>query len=271
MKSKLPVLLAVLSGVALLVPGTALARGEISASFEITATSEFYEPLAAHGSWIEIRGYGRCWRPVGVAVEWRPYTHGHWEWTDCGWYWVSDEPWGWACYHYGCWVYDPVYYWCWVPDVYWAPAWVTWRVGGGYCGWAPLPPRRAGFFFGVRLAPSAFVFVSTDRFREPIRPNSVIVNNTTIINRTKTITNIRQVERNIPNVGRRRVNVNEGPPLATVQNATGRRIQPVPVQQVVERAAPPASFRQRGPAQERQMQERPGKSRSRRATSVIVK
>src|SRR5437899_1908013 len=81
----------------------ATAYHEVSASFEITAESDFYDPLAAQGTWAEVGGYGRCWRPVGVEVGWRPYCYGRWELTDCGWFWVSDEPWGWACYHYGRW------------------------------------------------------------------------------------------------------------------------------------------------------------------------
>jgi hypothetical protein len=33
--------------------------------------------------------------------------------------------------------------WGWVPGTMWGPAWVSWRSGGGYAGWAPLPPRGA--------------------------------------------------------------------------------------------------------------------------------
>ena len=66
--------------------------------------------------------------------------------TDQGWAWVSDEPWGWATYHYGRWANIDGFGWIWVPGYRWAPAWVSWRYGGGYCGWAPLPP---GTFIGV--------------------------------------------------------------------------------------------------------------------------
>src|SRR5690349_17308645 len=118
----------------------ALADLEVSASVPIHATAEFETPLAAHGAWVQVESYGRCWHPAGVAVEWRPYCTGEWVWTDCGWYWQSDEPWGWACYHYGYWVLDPGYGWIWVPGIEWAPAWVSWRMGGGYIGWAPLAP-----------------------------------------------------------------------------------------------------------------------------------
>src|SRR6266540_5400728 len=130
---------------------------EVSASVSIHAHSDFYEPLTPHGAWIEVGSYGRCWRPAVATVEWQPYCDGHWEWTDCGWYWVSDEPWAWACYHYGSWVYHPRHAWVWVPGIEWAPAWVSWRVGGGYVGWAPLPPPH------LRIAPT-FVFVETRRF-----------------------------------------------------------------------------------------------------------
>src|SRR5579859_2268086 len=69
---------------------------EVNASVQIHAKAEFEAPLAAHGMWVSVGSYGRCWRPVGVAVEWRPYCSGEWVWTDCGWYWSSDEPWAWA-------------------------------------------------------------------------------------------------------------------------------------------------------------------------------
>ncbi|MES1181142.1 MAG: DUF6600 domain-containing protein, partial [Verrucomicrobiota bacterium] len=48
----------------------------------IKAAADFYTPLETQGSWIEVESYGRCWRPAGVAVEWQPYTAGHWVWTD---------------------------------------------------------------------------------------------------------------------------------------------------------------------------------------------
>src|ERR1051326_2921207 len=95
-----------------------------SAGIEINAASDFYDPLTPYGEWVDVGSYGRCWHPVDVEPGWRPYCEGHWEWTDCGWYWVSDEPWSWACYHYGSWVDDPGYGWCWIPGTEWAPAWV---------------------------------------------------------------------------------------------------------------------------------------------------
>jgi len=206
---------------------------EVSADVRIHAVAEFEAPLTPHGSWITVGTYGRCWRPASVAVEWRPYCDGYWEWTDCGWYWVSDEPWGWACYHYGYWTLEPAYGWIWVPGIEWAPAWVSWRFGGGYCGWAPLAPR------GVVIAPAAFVFVEERRFRERQRPTTVIVNNTTIINKTTVINNIKREERQIAGVGRQRVVVNEGPGAANIEKATGKKLSPQPIHEVAQKTPIP--------------------------------
>src|SRR5438046_1030577 len=84
---------------------------EISASVRVHAVADFYGPLAVQGQWVDVSAYGHCWRPAHISVGWRPYCEGHWVWTDCGWYWESDEPWAWACYHYGSWVEDPEYSW----------------------------------------------------------------------------------------------------------------------------------------------------------------
>lgn len=100
----------------------------------------FYSSLGSYGEWISVDADMYAWRPLQVAADWRPYTVGRWVWTDEGWYWASDEPWGWAAYHYGRWYYDDFYGWVWVPGYDWAPAWVEWRYGGDYVGWAPLSP-----------------------------------------------------------------------------------------------------------------------------------
>ena len=100
----------------------------------------FYSALDPHGEWIVIDDGYYAWRPWRAGRMWRPYTVGHWVWTDMGWYWHSTEPWGWATYHYGRWFYDPWHGWLWVPGLDWAPAWVEWRYGGPTVGWAPLPP-----------------------------------------------------------------------------------------------------------------------------------
>ena len=109
-------------------------RGQVSISY-------FYESLAPYGEWFQDSSYGWCWTPYDEPANWRPYSDGHWTYSDYGWLWVSNEPWGWASYHYGRWFFDDSYGWTWVPGYEWAPAWVAWRSSDdGWVGWAPLPP-----------------------------------------------------------------------------------------------------------------------------------
>ena len=99
--------------------------------------------------------YGYVFQPNVSDPDWAPYTDGHWVYTDDGWTWVSDEPWGWATYHYGRWANIDGTGWVWVPGYRWAPAWVSWRYGGGYAGWAPLPPET---FYGAEYGePGGYV------------------------------------------------------------------------------------------------------------------
>ena len=112
----------------------------------------FDEPLSPYGTWVDDPVYGRVWRPRDPGPDWRPYTYGRWVYTsDYGWVWVSDEPWGWVVYHYGHWVWTSRYGWVWVAGYEWGPAWVDWCYGGGYVGWAPMPPDpywQAGYYYG---------------------------------------------------------------------------------------------------------------------------
>ncbi len=217
----------------------AVAEVDFAATVTIHARSDFYAPLAAEGTWITVGSYGRCWRPAHVTVEWRPYCVGHWVWTDCGWYWESDEPWAWACYHYGRWVDDPDDGWIWIPDVEWAPAWVSWRVGGGYIGWAPLPP--AGWLFEHHPPRPAFVFVGASHFEDPVRPATVIVNTALILPKTRAIQNPRRETRRIGD-RQEKVVVDNGPGVGVVEKATGRKLNAVPIGTAIQRtqAARPA-------------------------------
>jgi hypothetical protein len=66
--------------------------------------SLFYTELAGHGRWFQSVDYGYVWQPaVALQTSWRPYTVGRWAACDRGWTWLSDEPFGWATYHYGRW------------------------------------------------------------------------------------------------------------------------------------------------------------------------
>ncbi|MGP8199901.1 MAG: DUF6600 domain-containing protein [Limisphaerales bacterium] len=221
---------------------------EVAAPLHVLAKTDFNAPLATYGKWIEVKSYGRCWHPSNVPVDWRPYCNGYWVWTECGWYWHSDEPWGWACYHYGSWIVDPKVGWVWVPDIKWAPAWVSWRYGGGYVGWAPLPPPRFLFFSQV-AAPSQFVFVPAAHLTDPIRRASVILNNAVILNKAAKTFKVGLDVRVIDGV-KREVLVNEGPGIEVIQKAAGKTFAIVPIHEAAERAqVPTALSRKSSPAQ----------------------
>jgi hypothetical protein len=114
----------------------------------------FYSSLSSHGEWIDVESGFRVWRPFHIHHQWRPYLLGRWVWTDdYGWYWMSNEPFGWITYHYGRWYNDDYYGWVWMSDDVWGPAWVEWRYDDDYIGWAPLPPYATfNVSFGMRFS-----------------------------------------------------------------------------------------------------------------------
>jgi hypothetical protein len=157
----------------------------------------FYDALSPHGQWIDDPTHGYVWTPRGVGRDFRPYySGGRWAMTDYGNTWVSDYPWGWAPFHYGRWAYDPFYGWMWIPGTTWGPAWVSWRGGGEYYGWAPMGPGiNINISIGPRYAPPAdwWVFVPCNRiyshggygrYWRGAGYNNTYINNTTIINNT---------------------------------------------------------------------------------------
>ena len=221
----------------------------------IQSENDFYEPLGAYGRWVMVGAYGRCWIPARVEVGWRPYSNGYWQRTDAGWYWASEEPWGWATYHYGRWDFHTEFGWIWVPHTQWAPAWVCWREGGGYVGWAPLRPSvTIGVSIGAvnyepAFASRAFVFVEHRRMLEPVRPKTVIVNNTTIINKTVNITNVKVVNKTV---------INEGPRPEVIERASGRKVLTVPVHEFRHREETTVAARERNiPTAARRMTQPP--------------
>lgn len=149
----------------------------------------FYEELAPYGVWINDPQYGRVWRPDVDQDEFRPYySRGHWEMTKFGNTWVSDYDWGWAPFHYGRWYHHNRRGWLWIPGREWAPAWVSWRSGGGHYGWAPLGPGininmnigRIPNFWWVFIPQRNIYYRSYPRY--DWRRNSNIYHNTVIIN-----------------------------------------------------------------------------------------
>ena len=154
---KLP---AMILGLLLLVTGVSQ---KAMAQDDDISLETFYEELAPYGSWSQDPDYGYVWRPDVSMSDFRPYyTDGRWAMTEYGNTWVSDYEWGWAPFHYGRWVLNRFNDWIWIPDTVWGPAWVSWRSGGGYYGWAPLSPGfdiSVGFGSGYSIPNDWWVFI----------------------------------------------------------------------------------------------------------------
>ncbi len=137
------------------------------------------EDLSEYGEWIHTLKYGYVWKPYRSATssyaDWSPYRYGNWRWIPpYGWTWVNDEPWGYATYHHGRWVYIDND-WAWTPHGHyragrnwWRPALVVVTYAGSLICWYPLP-----YDYGYYNYNSVYV----DRRRY----NKNIINNTTII------------------------------------------------------------------------------------------
>jgi hypothetical protein len=195
---------------------------EISVNF-------FYDNLNG-GSWFEVGDYGYCWQP-DVAVNdptWRPYADGYWAYTDDGWTWVSYEDFGWAAYHYGRWVKLTDYGWVWKPGYEWGPAWVSWRSGGNYIGWAPLPPETEYVYESRPLTghidvefdigPGCYNFVDVRYIGEPVLRSRLVSyeQNVTYVTQTVNVTNITYKNKTV---------YNYGPDINVVNQYSSRPIQ----------------------------------------------
>jgi len=177
--------------------------------FQSASFGVFYSSLSPHGEWIDCN-IGYVWRPLHIVRGWRPYLMGRWIWTSYGWYWASDEPFGWATFHYGRWHYDDYYGWIWIPDDMWGPAWVEWRYDNDYIGWAPLPPGAVfDLNIGIRfthgwVSPHYYWnFVPYHRFTserviEYVQPTD---RNPRIFGNTRGLVNIRSTNDRIINPG----------------------------------------------------------------------
>ena len=198
-------------------------QDEYSENDQNTITyDQFYNDLSPYGNWINYPDYGYVWIPS--QTNFRPYyTNGHWLYTDYGWTWASNYNWGWAPFHYGRWLMDPYYGWMWIPGTEWAPAWVTWRGGGDYYGWAPLGPGMYAGNYGS-IPYNEWTFVPSRYINSPSvynyyvnsSRNTTIINNTTIIRNS----NYQTQERNSNNQ-----NYNPGPPVREIENSTGTQIR----------------------------------------------
>jgi len=204
------------------------ANAEVSVDF-------FYNNLDG-GNWYETPDYGYVWQPsAATSTSWRPYSDGYWAYTDVGWTWVSYEDHGWATCHYGRWTRISNRGWCWVPGTDWGGAWVSWRTGGDYVGWAPLPPVRGEMVYDGRpitgyvdvdydIGPAYYNFIDVRYIGEPVLRSHIYDynQNITYINSTVNVTNITYNDNRV---------YNYGPDYAVMSKYSVKPIQKLQIQQ----------------------------------------
>ena len=208
----------------------------------------FYERLQSDGRWFNDDKYGYVWQPSEAERDesWRPYTDGHWAYTDRGWTWVSNENFGWATYHYGRWARVRNVGWIWVPGNTWAPAWVSWRQTerSDYVGWAPLPPecesspsvKVEGWVDNYYdIGPAAYVFLKAVDLVRPTYRQAILPpqQNLTIIDHTRNVTNITY---------NNNVVTNYGPEYQQLAQLTNNRLERYQIN-YQQQARPDAKFR----------------------------
>jgi uncharacterized protein DUF6600 len=162
-----------------------------------------FDDLDDNGDWRDQPEYGHVWFPR-VEAGWAPYHEGHWDWIDpWGYTWVDDSSWGYAPFHYGRWVFVSNR-WGWIAgppavEPVYAPALVVFIGGGGgwggNIGWFPLGPREVY----VPSYPVGRAYMTQINVSNTVVNTTVITNvyNTTIINKSTTITNVTYANRNV--------------------------------------------------------------------------
>jgi hypothetical protein len=185
---------------------------------------DFRTALEPFGMWQNNPRWGEVWVPFNKPRAWRPYTVGHWVYTEeWGWYWISEEDeqdWGWIAFHYGRWVFLRGLGWAWVPGDEWAPAWVNWRGSNAYVGWAPLPPDD--IYEDYDDTYDYWTFVAPRYLAQPqirqfylSRDRQQILRSTAVVNRTVPLTGGRDRLAVNPGIAPARIAAAAGAPLAT--------------------------------------------------------
>jgi hypothetical protein len=175
-------------------PGGSILVSPAAAQDVVSISVEFHIALEPFGTCNHRARFGEVWVPAHRPASWRPYTVGHWVYTEpYGWYWIEDSDesdWGWIAYHYGRWYDDPDEGWVWIAGDAWSPAWIEWREGYDVIAWAPLPPDPV--IVEIEVRPECWIFVQArdvvapriDTVVLPVHESVVYLQRTRVVNRT---------------------------------------------------------------------------------------
>jgi hypothetical protein len=209
-------------------PSMPAARAALRPEYRI-----FYDALQDYGDWVLIEPYGFVFHPKVDFATFRPYQDGFWVPTDAwGWVWISAEPFGWATYHYGTWLWDRFQGWVWIPGLDWGPAWVTWQLAGGYAGWAPLWPQ-AGAGSPGEIPGGAYVYAPLERMGSTDLRSHIATQATL----GETVADAQPADDVVERDGLR---INLGPAFARIERAIGGSLPRVKLAEVAVAGRPAA-------------------------------
>lgn len=122
------------------VPANASAAQAVAQGIAPTL-EDFKRTLDRFGRFVYSERYGDVWQPSVLPPGWHPYPACNWVYDrSFGWTYDDRTEWGRIVHHYGRWAHDAQAGWVWIPGAEWSPAWVIWRTGAEWTGWAPTPP-----------------------------------------------------------------------------------------------------------------------------------
>ncbi len=190
------VLAASLTALAALPAGTG--RAHASAAQAIAqgvppTLEDFKRTLSRFGQYVYSERYGNVWRPSSLPAGWHPYPACNWVYDRTfGWTYDDRSEWGRIIHHYGRWAHDADAGWVWVPGAEWSPAWVVWRTGGEWSGWAPMPPTadQQETTLAAFEADKQWTFVETAKLADRCAAETVAPSPNAILQTTKIVKNI---------------------------------------------------------------------------------
>ena len=153
-----------------------------------------YEDLDDQGTWTPSADYGAVWYPNSVPDGWAPYQTGYWSYiAPWGYTWVDAQPWGFAPFHYGRWIWGGRS-WGWIPSpprpnrgVYirpiYAPALVAWVGAGAAVAWVALGPHEV-YVPSYPVSPRYVRDINTSNTRVSTTVINNVYNSTLVNNRT---------------------------------------------------------------------------------------